>query len=246
MNMALDLKAHLPSSFKELKEQNYVDFLWFAFEENYIARRYEFASFAFHLLYMSFASFTVWQIRLARPKQFAHAMVGFRNENEMNLISCKSPFQFYNSLRESEIFRFLKLIGCTNKHVGEFTKFVQRRNKMAHPTGSLFFKDQNELNATIEEMMHEVDNIKNHMQPVILEIYRQFLVNFEQEKLGQYQQPKYRIQKKLIHPYYMSDEDLLCCREFNMNTLAGKPSLADAEAFHASLRGLYPPRSSKQ
>jgi hypothetical protein len=41
-------------------------------------------------------------------------------------------------LKESQIFRFLKIIGCTNEQVGEFSKFVKRRNKIAHPSGLVF------------------------------------------------------------------------------------------------------------
>src|SRR5688500_14580085 len=141
MEEALELSEYLPQSFASANEQTYLDFLWSAFQTNYEAKRYEFASLAFHLLYMSFVSFSIWQIRLARREQFALAMVGFRSEEEGNLMDCESPFKFYDRLKESQIFRFLKLIGCTNEQVGEFAKFVRRRNKIAHPTGTVFFND---------------------------------------------------------------------------------------------------------
>lgn len=177
MDEALELGTYLPQSFASTDEQKYLDFLWSAFQTNYEAERYEFASLAFHLLYMSFVSFSIWQIRLARPDQFAMAMVGFRNEDEGDLMACESPFKFYDRLKESQIFRFLKLIGCTNQQVGEFAKFVRRRNKIAHPTGNVFFNDRAAIDAEIAEMMKEVSNIEAHMQPVILELYRQFLAD---------------------------------------------------------------------
>ena len=135
MDEALELGEYLPQSFANTSEQAYLDFLWSAFQANYAAGRYEFASLAFHLLYMSFVSFSIWQIRLARPDPFAAAMVGFRNEDEGDLMACESPFKFYDRLKASQIFRFLKLIGCNNAQVGDFAKFVKRRNKIAHPTG---------------------------------------------------------------------------------------------------------------
>ncbi|MES2844747.1 MAG: hypothetical protein V4747_06955 [Pseudomonadota bacterium] len=140
MDEASVLGEYLPQSFANASEQAYLDFLWSAFQTNYEAKRYEFASLAFHLLYMSFVSFSIWQIRLARPDPFAMAMVGF-DKSETALMACETPFKFYDSLRESQIFRFLKLIGCTNAQVGEFAKFVKRRNKIAHPTGTVFFND---------------------------------------------------------------------------------------------------------
>ncbi len=124
MDEALELGSYLPQSFGNASEQSYLDFLWSAFQTNYETERFEFASLAFHLLYMSFVSFSIWQIRLARPDQFAMAMVGFRSDEEGSLMDCESPFKFYDRLKESQIFRFLKLIGCSNQQVGEFAKFV--------------------------------------------------------------------------------------------------------------------------
>lgn len=77
MDEALELGTYLPQSFANANEQAYLDFLWSAFQTNYQAERHEFASLAFHLLYMSFVSFSIWQIRLARPEHFAVAIVGF-------------------------------------------------------------------------------------------------------------------------------------------------------------------------
>ena len=159
MDEALELSTFLPCSFARADEQKYLDFLWSAFETNYEAERYEFASLAFHLLYMSFVSFSIWQIKLARREQFAMSMVGFRPDEESSLMECESPFKFYDRLKESQIFRFLKLIGCTNQQVGEFAKFVKRRNKITHPTGNVFFNDRATIDIEIAKMMREVRNI---------------------------------------------------------------------------------------
>ncbi len=59
MDEALDLGSYLPRSFSNASEQAYLDFLWSAFQTNYEAERFEFASLAFHLLYMSFVSFSI-------------------------------------------------------------------------------------------------------------------------------------------------------------------------------------------
>jgi hypothetical protein len=131
MDEALDLGNFLPISYKTASEDSYITFLWDAFQTNYESGKYEFSSLAFHLLYMSFVSFSVWQIKLARERDFQHALVGFQIESENKILDADSPFKFYDKLKESQIFRFLKLIGCTNSHVGEFAKFVKRRNKIA-------------------------------------------------------------------------------------------------------------------
>src|SRR5690242_12254153 len=114
MEEALELANYLPVAYKTRSEGEYIEFLWDAFESNYTAGKYEFSSLAFHLLYMSFVSFAIWQIRLVRELDFRKALIGFQLESENSLLDADTPFKFYEKLKESQIFRFLKLIGCAN------------------------------------------------------------------------------------------------------------------------------------
>lgn len=241
MEEALELGTYLPQSFANANEQAYLEFLWSAFQTNYEAERYEFASLAFHLLYMSFVSFSIWQIRLARPEQFAMAMVGFRSEEEGSLIDCESPFKFYDRLKESQIFRFLKLIGCTNQQVGEFAKFVKRRNKIAHPTGTVFFNDRAAIDAEIADMMKEVRNIESHMQPVIIELYQRFLRAGADSEQRQYTDPADELAANLIHSNYMSAADLVICAQFDIAALVAEANYEEMQILHARLAELHPP-----
>lgn len=223
MEEALELNQYLPHSMAAASEQSYLQFLWSAFQSNYEQGRYEFASLAYHLLYMSFVSFSIWQIRLARPEAFHMAMVGFRAEDEGKITECDSPFKFYEKLKESQIFRFLKLIGCNNEQVGEFAKFVKRRNKIAHPTGTVFFNDQQAIDDEIADMMREVRNIEDHMQPVISELYLGFLTesaNAEELQFGTFEE---EVAANFIHKGYMSSADLRHCAAFDIGTLADLP-----------------------
>ncbi|WP_395517206.1 hypothetical protein [Pseudorhizobium flavum] len=240
MDEALELGSYLPQSFANASEQSYLDFLWSAFQTNYDVERFEFASLAFHLLDMSFVSFSVWQIRLARPEQFAMAMVGFRSDEEGSLMDCESPFKFYDRLKESQIFRFLKLIGCSNQQVGEFAKFVKRRNKIAHPTGTVFFNDRAAIDAEIADMMREVRNIEAHMEPVIQELYRRFLISSADVEERQYTDPADEIVANLVHANYMSSADITICSGFDVSALAGVAHHDEIQALHAKLLELYP------
>lgn len=241
MDEALELGTYLPQSLANASEQAYLDFLWSAFQTNYEAERYEFASLAFHLLYMSFVSFSIWQIRLARPEQFSMAMVGFRSDEEGSLMDCESPFKFYDRLKESQIFRFLKLIGCTNQQVGEFAKFVKRRNKIAHPTGTVFFNDQAAINSEIADMMREVRNIEAHMQPVILELYRRFLADRPDEELWAFAAPGDEVTASLVHANYMSAADITFCQTFDIESLHEDLGFELKQSLHQALLTLYPP-----
>ncbi|MCZ4267450.1 hypothetical protein O4H48_06035 [Rhodobacteraceae bacterium G21628-S1] len=240
MEEALELDGFLPQSFAAAEEQAYLRFLWSAFRTNYEAERYEFASLAFHLLYMSFVSFSIWQIRLARPERFRMAMVGFRSGDEGLLMDCETPFKFYERLKEAQIFRFLKLIGCDNQQIGEFSKFVKRRNKIAHPSGTVFFNDHAAIDAEIVEMMTEVRNIEAHMRPVILELYQRFLLDSANPEEREYANPADEITANFVHANYMSAADLVFCRGFDIETLSDKPGFDEMQALHTALAETYP------
>src|SRR5512137_669730 len=98
MEEALELEKYLPVSYKTQSEGEYVTLLWGAFESNYTNGKYEFASLAFRLLYMTFVSFSIWQIRLVREQDFKHALIGFQSDAENMLIGADSPFKFYEKL----------------------------------------------------------------------------------------------------------------------------------------------------
>lgn len=239
MDEALELGSYLPVSFKTRTEQEYVAFLWDAFQSNYTSGKYEFASLAFHLLYMSFVSFSIWQIRLAREQDFKNALVGFQSDSENMLLEADSPFKFYERMKESQIFRFMKLIGCTNEHVGEFAKFVKRRNRIAHPSGTVFFNDRASIDNEIAEMMQEVGNIQQHMRPIILEAYGRFLESSADIDTREYALPEQEVEANLIHRNYVSQKDIEVCLDFDLAGLAGHPETDSIRTLHETLKGKY-------
>lgn len=239
MEEALELGDFLPLSFANPAEGQYVSFLWNTFEANYTNEKYEFASLAFHLLYMSYVSFSIWQIRLVREAEFKGALVGFQSDAEAKLLSADSPFKFYEQLKESQIFRFLKLVGCANDQVGEFSKFVKRRNKIAHPTGTVFFNDKATIDEEIGAMMREVRNIENHMKPVILDVYKRFLLQSHDPEVREYPDPQDQIREILVHGSYMSQEDMEFCAAFELTPLAADPNFAAISLLHDAVRKTY-------
>lgn len=50
MEEAAELANYLPLSFKTPKEQEYIEFLWDAFETNHTHGKYQFAFLAYHML----------------------------------------------------------------------------------------------------------------------------------------------------------------------------------------------------
>ena len=112
MEEAAELSNYLPLSFKTHSEQDYIAFLWDAFETNYTHGKYQFAFLAYHMLTMSFVYFNIWQIKQAWPEAFQMAMVGFNKDMEKELIEATSPFTFWR-VNESSVLRFLNPTSAT-------------------------------------------------------------------------------------------------------------------------------------
>jgi len=224
MDDALRIHEFLPVSYANKNEEAYVKFLWDAFDFNYNNDKYEFANLAFHLLYMSFACFSVWQIRAARRADFDKAMVGFQNDVESKLATADTPFKFFENLRETTIFRFIKLVGCTNEQVGEFSKFVKQRNRIAHPSGTVFFNSKDNIDEHIAQIMTEIDRIQSHMGQTIHDCMRKFLVENWNADDWQFSVPKDQIDSALIHANYFSYKDIDAALLFDITSLQGEPN----------------------
>ena len=82
MEEAAELGNSLPLSFKSPKEQEYIAFLWDAFETNYTHAKYQFAFLAYHMLTMSFVYFNIWQIKQTEPDDFSKGLIGFGKDVE--------------------------------------------------------------------------------------------------------------------------------------------------------------------
>ena len=223
MDDAPHIHEFLPVSYANKSEEAYIKFLWDAFEFNYNHEKYEFANLAFHLLYMSFACFSVWQIRAARRADFDKAMVGFQNDVENKLATADTPFKFFENLKEATIFRFIKLVGCTNDQVGEFSKFVKQRNRIAHPSGTVFFNSKDNIDEHIGQIMTEINHIQSHMAPTLHECLRKFLVENWNPEEWTYSVPKDQIDSALIHANYFSSKDIEGALQFDITSLQEQP-----------------------
>ena len=137
MEEAVELGNYLPLSFKTPKEQEYIEFLWDAFQSNYENKKYQFAFLAYHMLTVSFVYFNIWQIKQTEPKDFAMGHIGFGKDIEKSLLEATSPFVF-STVNERTMLRFLKLIACDNGKIGSYAKLVDDRNESSHTTATSF------------------------------------------------------------------------------------------------------------
>lgn len=237
MDEAAELGNYLPLSFKSPKEQEYIEFLWDAFETNYTHRKYQFAFLAYHMLTMSCVYFNIWQIKQTRPGDFEKGLIGLARD-EKALLEATSPFVF-SAVNERTILRFLKLIACDNGKIGTYAKLVDDRNESAHPNGNIFYSTQEALDAKITEILRVVEEIQTHSKPVIEYCYREFLLQNHDPEEREYPEAADQIREVLIHGNYMSRRDIDICMGFDIDSLADHEAAEEIRALHEALAKEY-------
>jgi len=236
MEEAAELGNYLPLFFKSPEEQEYIEFLWDAFETNYTNDKYQFAFLAYHMLTMSVVYFNIWQIRQMRPDDFRTALIGFDKEVENALLAATSPFSFcHEKLKERTMLRLLKLIACGNDKIGTYAKLVDDRNQTAHSNGKILFSSRDELDAKINRTLCAVADIQAHLKQVIQHCYREFLVRSANPEEREYPGPVEQIQEALIHDNYLSQKDIDFCLEFDLESLKEATNFGEMKELHDAL-----------
>ncbi|MFC1918833.1 hypothetical protein ACFLWW_02525 [Chloroflexota bacterium] len=235
MEEAAELGNYLPLSFKSPKEQEYIEFLWDAFETNYTYGKYQFAFFAYHMLTMSFVYFNIWQIRKAQPGDFEKGLIGFGRDIEKNLLEATSPFVF-STVNERSILRLLKLIACDNGKIGTYTKLVDDRNETAHSNGNIFFSTPAALDEKITEILRIVGEIQDHSKCVIDQIYHDFLSNNCNPEEREYSEAIDQIREVLIHDNYLSKKDVEICLGFDLDSFKKHPEIDEIRLLHETMK----------
>lgn len=237
MEEATELADYLPISFKTPKEQEYIEFLWDAFETNHSHGKYQFAFLAYHMLTMSFVYFNIWQIKQTEPDDFKKGLIGFA-KNEKALLEATSPFSF-SIVPERTMLRFLKLIACDNGKIGTYAKLVDDRNDSAHPNGNIFYSEPSALDLKIREILRVVNEIQTHSKPVIEHCYREFLLQSHDPDEREYADDTDQIREVLIHENYLSQKDIDICLAFDLASLAQQPEINGIRALHKMLQSEY-------
>ena len=233
MEEAAELGIFLPLSFKTPKEQEYIEFLWDAFETNYRHGKFQFAFLAYHMLTMSFVYFNIWQIKQSVPEDFEKGLIGFGKDVEKGLLAATSPFSF-SVVPERTMLRFLKLIACDNGKIGTYAKLVDDRNESAHPNGNIFFSTQAALDIKIREILRVVTEIQTHSRSVIERCYQDFLLHNHDADEREYPDPVDQIREVLIHENYLSQKDIEICLNCDAESFAGVPGYEGMRELHAA------------
>ena len=231
MEEAQELNKYLPLSFKTTSEQEYIAFLWDAFETNYKHGKYQFAFLAYHMLTMCFVYFNIWQIKNTQVADFEKGLIGFSKDDEKRMLEATSPFEF-STINERTILRLLKLISCNNSQIGTYAKLVDDRNETAHSNGNIFYSTQDALDKKIREILRVVNEIQRQSSSVVMSCYHAFLLSSFNSEERAYIDAIDQIREVLIHENYLSLKDVEICLTYNVASQAHKENMTDITALH--------------
>ncbi len=238
MEEAQKIFDYLPVSYKNPTEKEYVEFLWDAFLTNYNAGKYPFAFLSYHMLFMCFVYFEIWQIKENCAEDFQKAMVGFNKDKENELLNSTTPFAFVN-IDESPSFRFFKLIGLTNSDIGKFTAIVKERNNSAHSNGNIFYKNKESLEEKVNKMLSCVESIQEKSKPIIEKAFHAFLVESQNPDEREFLDDESQIKEIFIHGNYLSFEDIKIVQKYDISVLSGETGFASIQNLAQTLNDLF-------
>jgi hypothetical protein len=240
MEESYEILNYLPIRFKQRNEQEYIEFLWDSFESNYQNEKYQFSFMAYHMLFMSFVYFNIWQIKSVREEDFDKIRLGFNDD----FGNATNPFMF-STEGESRVFDLLKYLCASHADVksliGQYKKLVRERNDVAHANGNIPFRTVTYLETRISDIIRYAGEIQSYSKPIIQECFEKFLLESQVDETRQYFDINEQINEVLIHEHYLSLKDLEFCFDYDITQLSEQPNYAEIEKIFEALKNEYEP-----
>jgi len=234
MEEASEILNYLPNRFKNQVEQEYIEFLWDSFESNYSNEKYQFSFMAYHMLFMCFVYFNVWQIKKIHQEDYDKITLGFND----CFGTATSPFAF-SAEGESKIFLLFTFFGLGRDKIGKYKKLVKNRNEIAHSNGNIFFKAQATVDEKITEILKFANEIQEKTKSAIQDGFKKFLIESQDEEERRYIDIQEQINEELIHEHYMSQKDIEFCLDFDITKLSAEPNYVEIEKIFSALKTEY-------
>lgn len=234
MEEAYEIHNYLPLHFKTPSEEEYVRFLWDTFESNYNDGKFQFGFIAYHMLFMSFVYFNIWQIKKIHEEDYKKITLGFHD----CFINASSPFSFSEE-GEAKIFKLFKFFGLEDVQIGQYKRIVAIRNLAAHCNGNIHFNDDNSVDEKVTDILRFAEEIQQKTKSAIQDCYKKFLLDSQYIEERRYIEGEEQINEELIHEHYISQKDLEFCFEYDISQLSQEPGFTEIQFMHEKLLSMY-------
>lgn len=238
MEEAYEIWKYLPIRFKDKNEEEYVRFLWDSFEINYSNEKYQFSFMAYHMLFMSFVYFNIWQIKSVRQEDFDKIKLGFND----GLEKATNPFMF-SIEGESRVFDLLKYLCASHSDVkaliGQYKALVKERNDVAHANGNISFREVKYFETRVTDIIRYASEIQSYSKSIIQECFESFLIESQNPELRQYVTISEQINEVLIHQHYLSQKDIEFCLAYDITKLRSQPNYLEIEKIFNEFKKVF-------
>ncbi|AOC97165.1 hypothetical protein BB050_04087 [Flavobacterium anhuiense] len=238
MDEAINIFKFLPYSYRNQSEQEYITYLWDCYQENYNNQKYQFAFMAYHMLFMSFVYFNLWQVKSIKEDDFNKIKLGFTEA----LGNAINPYDF-SIENERKVFDLLKYVCASHSDVkaliGNYKKLVDERNNIAHANGAIPFRTDIYLHKRINDILQYASEIQSFTKSIIQECFEKFLIESKDEETREYSIIDEQINQVLIHNHYLSIKDVGDCLEYDIHILSDDINFQEIERIYDSLSNWY-------
>lgn len=234
MEDAYPIFDFLPISYRSEEEAEYIQFLWETFVKNYESEKYQFAFLSYHMLFMSFVYFNIWQIRKMEEDDYNKVTLGFNECFEIP----SSPFSFSQE-QERKIFEIFKYWGLPKDYIGKYKKLVNDRNDVAHSNGNIIIRTEPSLSDKIRQILRYAEEIQNASKATLQRFFTRFLIENQYPETRQYLNTQDQVKEAFIHESYLSKKDLGICLNMDFNRFKSESNYAEIDAMILELMKIY-------
>lgn len=224
---------YLPLEYKTQAENEYVAFLWDAFSVNYEKEKYQFAYFAYHMLFMCLVYFQLAKIYLNSPEEIrklliftgkAQSAIDNYEKKHKEAIRSNMPVPHFDPFslaaeQERSIVGLFISIGCERETIKRLKTIVDERNNIAHSNGNINFSNQDSFDGKIKEILECIAHIHENTRSIITASTEKFLLDSANPEENEFYDEKDQVREIFAKGNYLSSQDILVAREYPIEQL---------------------------
>lgn len=231
-------------------DDEYVRFLWEAYESNYRNEKYQFAYIAYHMLFMSFIYYQIAKIYKTESERcrdlmtFTGKVQDHIDNHERKIAagqeSALAPLQKFSLENERTIMGLFISIGCSREEIKTLKTIVDGRNSIAHSNGNIFYRTKESLDAKINEMLASITTVQEKSKLVIYKAFNDFLVECQNPDEREFPEDESQVKEIFVHGNYLSLEDIKIAQKYDISVLSGEVGFVNIQSLVQTLNELHP------
>lgn len=199
---------YLPVSYSKSNEEEYIEFLLKAAQDNYESENWQFSYFAIHLVFMWYIYTLIWKIKHIDHERFQLAIKLHDYEKVIKLFNGADSPADYHKLPESQIMHFMRLIIEDEPKIREFKKSVSLRNELAHCNTLIKVDCQPVLEKGLQDIIMNMHELHDAFSPLLKNLFDSFLFESRDPEEREFVVLEDQVREVLVHRNYLSNKDL--------------------------------------